>query len=369
MSRIILALIFFAAPFLSLSASICHAEQQEVGIGLIVPLTGGLAENGQSVARLTELMEPQLNARQSKYRYRFFIEDGKCGVGNGAVSAANRLIHVEKLKFLITGCSGETLQTAPIAEKNKVLTVAILSNHQDVSKAGDYVFRNFSRNQQLVHLYVKMAKDHGALPLYVISEENAFTLAYKELLLAGLKGHIAGSADYAYDSEDFRAVLTRAKSARPKSLFLNCASPRTCAVLLTQTRNLGLEQRVYTNYFVGDPSFLASTGVAINNTFLVDLDEVKGSSAGYDELMNAYSLKYGRKPPIEIMTRAAFDAINMMAEGVETFGADTEKVKSFFYDYSGRGALGDIHYDSNGDIQGLGYVIKEIREGKVLTLE
>jgi branched-chain amino acid transport system substrate-binding protein len=345
------------------------AEVPDLPIGVIVPLTGGLAERGQSIARLSEFMAVRLNARQHKYRYRFVIDDGKCGIGNGAVSAANKFIYVDKIKFIITGCSGETLQIAPIAQKNKVLVIATLSNHQDVSRAGEYIFRNFPRNQEMVDLYTKMIKRDAGLPVSVISEENAFTLAYRDLVLEALKGQITSSDDYAYDSEDFRAILTRVKSLKPKSLFLNCASPKTCAALVSQTRALGLKQPIYTNSFAKDPAFLAATGAAANHVKMVDFDEAKGVSAEYDNLIAEYKAKYHTVPPMDLMARAAFDAINMIAEGVDKFGADSDKVKNFFYAYSANGALGQVKYDVNGDMQGLGHVLKEIIDGKVVLIK
>ena len=61
--------------------------RQVVQIGVIVPLTGGLARRGEDVTRLIHILEPRLRERSHRYDFRFTIDDGRCGNGNSAVFA------------------------------------------------------------------------------------------------------------------------------------------------------------------------------------------------------------------------------------------------------------------------------------------
>jgi ABC-type branched-subunit amino acid transport system substrate-binding protein len=168
------------------ASSLCAAEtltRETVKIGAIVPLIGGLARRGQDISRLFQILEPKLNAASRRFRYQFIVEDGKCGLGSDATTAAIKLINFDKVKFLITGCSGDTLQAGPIAQRTRVLTIAVLSSHPDVRKIGDCVFRTYTdaeKNLKLFSQYI-LQKTSGKIAL--LTEEGVFTYGIRDMLL------------------------------------------------------------------------------------------------------------------------------------------------------------------------------------------
>src|SRR5260221_14295623 len=119
----------FAGLLLLLTKAACADEPIEVPIGVIGPLTGETAVWGTDFARVTELLEEDFNKAQVKYHFHFIREDGKCGAGSAAIPAAKKLVSIDKIHFLITACSGETLQVGKFAESERVLTIAMASIH------------------------------------------------------------------------------------------------------------------------------------------------------------------------------------------------------------------------------------------------
>ena len=83
--------------------------------------------NRISARRISAILQERFNEAQSKHRFDFIIEDGRCGVGNSAISAAKKLVAVDGVSFIITGCSGETLQVAPYTERAHVITIGYAS--------------------------------------------------------------------------------------------------------------------------------------------------------------------------------------------------------------------------------------------------
>ena len=69
------------------------AEKELIKIGVIAPLTGGLAQRGNDIVNLLKIITPKLNSQSDRYNYQFIIEDGKCGAGNAAITAANKFIN------------------------------------------------------------------------------------------------------------------------------------------------------------------------------------------------------------------------------------------------------------------------------------
>jgi branched-chain amino acid transport system substrate-binding protein len=115
-----------------------------VKIGFIGPLSGEAASYGESMRQGVELAVEQINSKGGigGKKIEMIYEDGKCA-GKDAASAAQKLVSVDQVKFIVgAGCSGETIAAAPIVEPAKVLTLSPVSSNATISTMGDYIFRN-----------------------------------------------------------------------------------------------------------------------------------------------------------------------------------------------------------------------------------
>lgn len=339
-----------------------------VKIGAIIPLTGGLTVRGQDIQRLLELLLPHLNRDPARRPLTVLFEDGKCGMGASATSAAVKLIEIERVNFLISGCSGETLQIGPLAQKHKIPLMAVLSNHQDISKIGDYVFRSFPMNQDFAVKLIEALRADAALPLAMISEENAFTLAFKDIIQTKLSESIVLASDYAYDTVDFRAILTKVRGSRAASLFANYASAFTCAALVNQARQLKVEIPIYGFYFLREAGFLSAAGQNAEGITVIDLPQPSAAPELYGEVLEAYLQKYKEGPSLELLTRLVFDTMVLFRQAVDQVGTEPAKIKDYFYTYQAPGAAGMVRFNDDGDRMGLEHTIKKIRAGQIVDV-
>jgi branched-chain amino acid transport system substrate-binding protein len=333
-----------------------------VKIGVIVPLTGGLASRGEDISNLLKIIKTHLNGSSLSHKYEFIIEDGKCGAGNTTTSAAMKLIKFDEVKFLITGCSGETLQAGPIAEKSKVLTIAVLSNHQDIQKLGDYIFRTFVDIERSIRGFADYMDSKCNGKIAILSEENAFTFGIRDLLLKQLGPKVIQSEDFAADSSDFKSLLAKTKAKGAEGIYLNVMSEGTLANLVNQARRRNLGQRLFSFTMPEASSFRASTGKNSDNLYFIGTPDIKKSSAEFKAITDEFMKQHPEGPSYEMVLRTTFDAVKSIVDGIEAVGADSTKVKDFLYKYSAIGALGKIEYDANGDIKNLHYALKRIRE-------
>src|SRR5438552_3515115 len=88
------------------------SSMAEVRVGVILPLTGATAVWGEGIKRGIELA----NAEHPN-AFKFIYEDEKFCDSKQAVMAAQKLIEIDSVKFLVTGCLNGSKAVAPIAER------------------------------------------------------------------------------------------------------------------------------------------------------------------------------------------------------------------------------------------------------------
>jgi branched-chain amino acid transport system substrate-binding protein len=362
-SLLFLALAEIALPSLAIVDS--HATKTEVKIGVIAPLTGGLANRGDDIAKLIQLVEPYFNASSNKYRYKFILDDGMCGAGNAATTIAKKFIEVDKVKFLITGCSGETLQVGPIAQREGILTIAVMSTHQDVKKLGDYIFRTFVDIERGVEKFASYMSKKSNGKIALLTEENAFTFGIKELLVKYLGDKIIYSDDYPAGTSDFRTLLAKIKAKNPNGIYFNALSEITLANLVNQARDLGLKQNFYSYNMPEARSFRDATKKNAEGMEFIGSPEVESTFDDFQNILTEFNKLHPEGPSYEFLLRTFFDAAKSIVDAVEAVGPEASLAKDFLKTYRVNGALGVIEYDENGDIKNVNYFLSRISNGKV----
>lgn len=337
-------------------------KKEIVKIGIIAPLTGGEARRGDDIAKLIEILEPHLNQRSSRYHYQFLIEDGKCGAGSAPTTAVMKFINVDKIKFLLTGCSGETLQAGAIAQKSQVLTIAILSLHPDIRKMGDFVFRTYIDVDDSMQRFAKYLENTLQGKIALLTEENAFTFGIRDLLLQYLGAKVALSQDFPLDSADFNTLLTRVKGLGAKAVYFNVMSEGTLANLVNRAVALKLNIKLYSYGMPEAPAFRTATGSNSNGLDFLGTPVIANELPDYTAVRQEYTRRHPEGPSYDYLLRTSYDAIKSIVDGVESVGADATRVKDFLKTYKSSGALGTIQYDETGDILNTHFVVKRMLE-------
>jgi branched-chain amino acid transport system substrate-binding protein len=131
----ILAILFIATQ--------TKKELMEIKIGAIFALTGDAAPYGERAKRGVELALEEINKGGIKGRKIKITYEDSQGNPQKAVSAFLKLINLDKVKFILGPLSTtEVLAIAPMAEKEKILILTPTASAPQITKAGDYIFRN-----------------------------------------------------------------------------------------------------------------------------------------------------------------------------------------------------------------------------------
>ena len=340
----------------------------EVVIGAIIPLSGSQSLYGVEAARLFELLSEGGGYLHNGMRFRFVVEDGKCGLGSAPITAAKKLVLMDKAKFLIAGCSGEVLQVAPFAQQKKVVLFGYVSAHRDIKHAGDYVFRTFYDIGTVGTLTGDKLKELKLSRLAVISEEVSFTLGIKDVLVDTLGAKVVSKEDYPLDAPDYRGIVTRVKQRSPDSVFINSAAPLAYTQIYNELRRTGFEGPVFSYYQAGNRDVLATLGDTQDNVWYLTAPSPAGTAQRYLDIKERYLKRYHTGINSEFQLASVYDAIQSIVDSVSAVGNDATKVKEYLSSYSAPGATGPIRYDANGDMMNVSLVLKKIEKGKIVEV-
>jgi|GEM_PF-4621632 len=208
----------------ALFCALADPAKVEVRIGVIMPLTGSTASFTTDARRMIELMTPLINSRSGAYSYRFIIEDGMCGTGSAPITAAKKLVEIDNVHFMLVGCSGEILQTAPFLNGKGILTLSLFGSHPDVKKIGGYVFRTYPDADTGIEALVRVIEARNFHKVAVITEEVSYTEGRRKLITKLLGDRIVLDETFRADDQDLRNIILKAKASNAEVLYLTLSA-------------------------------------------------------------------------------------------------------------------------------------------------
>ena len=334
-----------------------------IKIGYIGPLTGDAAAYGADTSHGAQLAVDEINAAGgiNGKKLELIVEDGRCN-GADAAGAAQKLVNVDKVVAIIGGqCSGETLAAAPIAEAGKVVLLSPLSSSPDVTKAGDYVFRNYPSDALKTTAMAQYFKDKNIKTVAMISENTDFCQAFR----SALKSKMADGA-FVFDevvepsTKDYRSLMTRLKDKQFDIFFPNGQSDSTVGLMMQQLREAGMKQPAIV-HDTGDSATLSKTMAdAVEGMYIINVP----ANVSDKTFETTFKGKYGDPQFGLIFAGFAYDALNVLAEGMKNGATDGTALKDWMYAMKGySGVVGIFHFDKNGDVVGIPYVLKQYQKG------
>lgn len=343
-----------------------------VKVGVILPLSGDAASYGTPVKNAIALAVEEINKAGgiAGQQVEPIYEDGQCK-GDVAATAAQKLINVDKVKIILGGgCSGETLAFTPLAEQNKVIVFSSLSSSPDISKAGDYIFRNAPSDLepaiQLAELVYKSHKRIG-----IISEQTDYAQAFRRVFSEkynALGGEIVADELFKQGEKDFKTYLTKIKSKKPEAIFVDPQTGIAAGLIAKQAKELGVKAQLYGIYWTTDKDFFAAAKGAADGFIALDFVADTNNQKVAD-FMAKYRAKYNEDPTFPQYAVLGYDAPYIIKEAIEKAGYDTTKIKDFLYTIKNyNGIIGIYGFDQNGDVVGIKFKAFKIRGGKAEPL-
>lgn len=340
-----------------------------IKIGWIGPLTGDTAVLGQNEKAAVGLAVDEVNnaGGVNGKPIEVIYEDGQCN-GASASTAANKLINIDKVPAILGGtCSGETMSFTAMAEQSKTVVLSPCSSNPAITNAGDYIFRAFPSdtyqgNFAADYIFNTLGKNKVAVLTtqidYATGIKNVFIDAFKKI-----GGTIVADESAVQGSTDFRAQLTKIKSAKPDLIYFVSMTDETTAAI-KQARELGINAP----FFGADSWSAAKMWSALGSA-----GEGSMYSIVSTPLTDAFkaSMKSRTNSDVTDCSPQAYDGLKILAQVMGKVGANSENIKNELYKtaYTGGVSADKIQFDSNGDLIGANYHVEIVHNGVASELK
>lgn len=331
-------------------------------IGVLAPLTGDVAPWGQDTERALRLANELLG----EGKFRLIFEDDQC-LGREAARGAQKLLSVDKIDYGMIVCTEPTLTAAPIFERAKVLVVAPGATGAAVTDAGDYIFRTWPSDREMVRTVIDYVAKHYHHP-ELLTELRGFPQEFSRVFLefAKSKNLPVVSEEFLSEERDFKALIARARSHSPDALILSTDSHRTLLSLVDQIAQYKWDIPLIGNYIAGTPVFYnqagsRAEGFVFGDAPAVDCEKQLPGCEVYREFVK----RYGEAQSSPFMVASAVAAFMVIREAAKS----DEDGRNFLYHHTFDTLLGPIGFDENGDVTGLHHTLKRIHNSMPMLLE
>ena len=257
LSWVLLLLIAAAVPVL-------RAESPSpLRFGATLSLSSSSGAFARACAHGIELAIEDVNSRGGVggRRLQVLIEDFKETDLKQAVSAAHKLINVDKVSALLSNWSEDAEVVAPIAEAHGIISMTLGAGGPRASRFAPSAFRATSSDGELALAGVRDERARGAQRACLIEAQTGYYVDLSRDMLAtwrALGGTVAFNEALPYGTTNVRDLVTRLRSAHCDSIFI-WASPATIGPLISELRVQHVAARRVLPWFADTPEVLERT--------------------------------------------------------------------------------------------------------------
>lgn len=350
---VILVIIGVAAFYLTQTVSTGGGT---VKVGLIAPLTGGLAEHGLDMKQAAILAVDEINKQGGILgkKVELVIEDTECNPTK-ATAAVQRLLTQENV-YVIVGeyCSTVTLAVQPsIMEAKRLLFVPVSVATKITEQGYKYTFRTcanqWMQTTQNADWVVENLKPKAVALLGVNDDYGREGLKIWGERAKSKGVRVAAEEYFDMGSTDFTPQLSKLKAADPDVIFV-VANIRDAANILKQAHEIGLYKQFAMLGGVTSDEFLKLAGDDALGLVHVSYFEPTSKRPEAVDFVGKFKERWGRSPAM--YAAGVWDAFLALKLGVEKARSwDVDKVADALRSIKFEGAQGTIYFDQNGQAQ------------------
>lgn len=300
-----------------------------IKIGLLAPLTGAAAADGQSVQNSVKLAVERVNAEGGVLgkKVEVITYDDRADAKD-AVALSRKLIEQDKVVAVVGGSYSTPMRAvAPIFQEEKIPFVAAYAVHPDITKAGNYCFRNgflgTVEGKAAAYAGVKMLK---AKKIALLVSDNDFgrTLSegFKYYIDKKAKGAAAiiSQQAYPFQEKDFRAYLSKIKQENPDLIFISGYYFQT-GPAVKQAREMGIKAHIMGEEGADSPKFLEIAGPQAAEGFVIVTNLNRDDKRPeVKKFLTTYEQRFKIQP--DMVGASAYDAFMIIVDGIKRSKSD-----------------------------------------------
>ena len=341
-----------------------------VKIGLMAPLTGSWASEGQEMKQIVELLAEEVNANggvQGKQVELIAEDDG--GDPKTAALAAQKLSTQGVVAVIGTYGSSVTEASQTIYDENQIIQIANGSTAVRLTEKGlQYFFRTSTRDDEQGRVAAQTVEKKGWKKIAILHDNTTYSKGLADEAKALLEGKVE---IVFYDAltpgeRDYTAILTKLKAAGPDGVFFTGYYPEA-GLLLKQKKEMGWDTPFLGGDATNNPDLLKVAGdTAEGYLFLSPPVPQDLPSEQAKAFLSAYAAKYNGATPGSIWAVLSGDGFRVAVAAIEaTGGTDSAKIAEYLH--SGKefaGLTGTLSFNEKGDRVGELYKVYSVTGGK-----
>ncbi len=364
------SLIFSRAIYLTVLScfgiSTVHAADDEIRIGVTVPLTGDLATYGNLIRDGVELAVADL--REAGMKVTVKHEDVPLP-GQVALSAIQKLVVQDKIQGLAGNFWNPAIPImAPVLTKNKILSFHSAAADDLILNAGDFIVStNTKIKDEAFRLAEYAFNDLKAKTACVLFISTTFGDHYQQHFIerfTALGGKVLSVDKTNLGDSDLNSPLLKVRGLHP-DVFFAAYFGNNLGLVLKQARQIGVKQQILSVYESEDPSVISVAGPAAEGLrFFVG--EAESETEAVKGFRTRFQNRFGYEP--RILGANAFDATKILVHALSECKGDTECAKAAAYrtkDYDG--ASGTFSIDTEGAAK-KSFILKTVKDGKFVRM-
>lgn len=328
MLRMFQALIISMVLFFFMTGIGTTADTIKIGVSL--PLTGMAAADGKDGSNAVQLAVEQINAGGGVLgkMVEAVMHDDRADPKE-AITVATKMIQQDKVVAVVGGSySGPTRVQAPVFQEDSMPFLAAYAVHPDVTKPGDYCFRNgilgHVEARATAYVAVELIKSKK---IAMLTMDNDFgrtvSKAFKEYIKKDGKAKVVSEQIFPFMEKDFKAYLSKIKN-QDHDLILATGYYFQLGPILKQAKDMGLKSQFLSEEGADTPKFIEIAGEAAEGfifTTVVDRDDPRPVVKNF---LKAYKEKYGVLPAG--VASAVYDGFFIVCDAINRAGSVDPKV-------------------------------------------
>ncbi|MCK4553370.1 ABC transporter substrate-binding protein, partial [Candidatus Parcubacteria bacterium] len=333
-------------------------EKKAIKIGVILPITGPVASQGESAKDAIEMAIEKQNflGGIGGKKIELIIEDTGLS-SEKAVSSINKLLYNNQIKFILGPLpTGEIAAVAPIISKGNALMINFGGGSSPHSQYGNNAFTSSATFATEVPTMIKYMENMGYKKVAFLGV-NTDSVVAVENTLKNSSINLIKSELIDISNKDFKTIFLKLKELKPDAIYI-LHYPSFMSIILKERKELGIDTPILTFANFEDPSIqIAGTEILNGIAYTTPIKTKTGK-----QFFIEYEIKYGKKPVV--FADNAYDATNLLLKAIEIEKGDVDKIREYLKNiknYDGAGGVFSI--DKNRDAK-RDYVVKIYQENE-----
>jgi branched-chain amino acid transport system substrate-binding protein len=329
------------------------AAKDQIKVGFIGPLTGGVAANGIGGRNSADLAVKQRNADvQAKYEYELVVLDDECKPNVG-VEVATRMATDRSIIAAATHyCSVVAIATVETYHKFGFPIIVWGAVLPDITYRNKFpeVHRVNGTMINQNEIAAKLMASLGFKKWVVIHDTTDYGKGHNKYFSEAIRplgGEIVGTFGVTADQQDFTSELTQAKALNPQVIYFGGITPIGIRIR-SQMDKLGLNAVFEGTSGIKSDAFIEGLGPlaegALSFAEGAPIDKLPGG-----QMFKTEYDKAGYKEPPEAYGAFAFAAMKLILDTIEEVGPDRGKVRDALSRVANYDSIvGPITFDDHG---------------------